>query len=35
VIDRRYQLSQAVDAVKYVDAGHARAKVVISMDEDR
>lgn len=30
VIDRRYQLSGAADAIAYVEQGHARAKVVIS-----
>ena len=32
VIDRRYPLSQVVDALRYVDAGHARGKVVITPD---
>lgn len=32
VIDRRYPLSQTADAVAYVEQGHARAKVVITME---
>ena len=31
VIDRRYQLSEVPDAVRYVEEGHARGKVVISV----
>jgi NADPH:quinone reductase-like Zn-dependent oxidoreductase len=31
-IDRRYPLAHAADAVAYVEAGHARAKVVITFD---
>ena len=31
VIDRRYGLEQAADAIRYLEAGHARAKVVISV----
>jgi NADPH:quinone reductase-like Zn-dependent oxidoreductase len=30
-IDRRYPLSQIVDALKWVDEGHARGKVVITI----
>lgn len=33
VIDRRYPLSQVVDALRHVEDGHARGKVVITMDE--
>jgi NADPH:quinone reductase-like Zn-dependent oxidoreductase len=29
VIDRRYPLSEAVDALRYVDDGHARGKVLV------
>lgn len=32
VIDRCYPFSEAVDALAYVDAGHARGKVVITFD---
>jgi NADPH:quinone reductase-like Zn-dependent oxidoreductase len=31
VIDRAYQLSETPDAVRYVETGHARGKVVITM----
>jgi NADPH:quinone reductase-like Zn-dependent oxidoreductase len=31
VIDRRYPLSEVVDALRWVDDGHARGKVVITM----
>jgi NADPH:quinone reductase-like Zn-dependent oxidoreductase len=30
VIDRRYPLSEVVDALRWVDDGHARGKVVIT-----
>ncbi len=33
VIDRVYPLSKAADAIAYVETGHARAKVVINMEE--
>jgi len=32
VIDRRYRLSEAPDAIRYLKEGHARGKVVITMD---
>jgi NADPH:quinone reductase-like Zn-dependent oxidoreductase len=32
VIDRRYPLSQAADAIRYLETGHARAKVVVTVD---
>jgi NADPH:quinone reductase-like Zn-dependent oxidoreductase len=32
VIDRRYPLSQTADAIRYVEAGHASGKVVITME---
>jgi NADPH:quinone reductase-like Zn-dependent oxidoreductase len=35
VIDRRYPLVQVVDALRWVEDGHARGKVVITMDEPR
>lgn len=31
VIDRRYPLSEAAEAVRYLGTGHARGKVVITM----
>jgi NADPH:quinone reductase-like Zn-dependent oxidoreductase len=31
VIDRRYPLSQVPDAIRYLEAGHAKGKVVISL----
>jgi len=30
IIDRRYQLSETADAIRYLEEGHARGKVVIS-----
>ena len=33
VIDRRYPLSAAAEALRYLEAGHARGKVVIMMGE--
>jgi NADPH:quinone reductase-like Zn-dependent oxidoreductase len=32
VIDREYSLSQAPEAIRYLEAGHARGKVVIRID---
>ena len=32
VIDRRYSLSEVPDAVRYVEEGHARGKVIITLD---
>jgi NADPH:quinone reductase-like Zn-dependent oxidoreductase len=32
VIDRRYSLSEVSDAVRYVEEGHARGKVIIDVD---
>lgn len=34
VIDRRYQLGEVAEALRYLEAGHARGKVVITMDEN-
>jgi len=31
VIDRRYELSEASDALRYLGEGHARGKVVITV----
>jgi NADPH:quinone reductase-like Zn-dependent oxidoreductase len=33
VIDRRYPLSEAAEALRYLGAGHARGKVVITMED--
>ena len=32
-IDRRYSLSEAAEAVRYVEEGHARGKVIIDFDQ--
>jgi NADPH:quinone reductase-like Zn-dependent oxidoreductase len=32
VIDRRYSLSEVADAIRYLEAGHARGKVVITVE---
>lgn len=32
VIDRRYRLSEVPEAIRYLEAGHAQGKVVISLD---
>jgi NADPH:quinone reductase-like Zn-dependent oxidoreductase len=32
VIDRTYPLSQIADAIRYLEEGHARGKVIISVD---
>ena len=34
VIDRRYPLSEAAEALRYLGAGHAQGKVVITMEEN-
>ena len=34
VIDRRYPLSETADAVRYLEEGHARGKVVITVDQN-
>lgn len=33
VIDRRYTLSEVPEAIRYLEAGHARGKVVITLDQ--
>jgi NADPH:quinone reductase-like Zn-dependent oxidoreductase len=32
VIDRTYKLNQTADAVRYLEEGHARGKVVITVE---
>src|SRR6266851_1631507 len=32
VIDKRYRLSEVPDAIRYLEAGHARGKVVITLE---
>ena len=32
IIDRRYRLSEVPEAIRYLEAGHAQGKVVISLD---
>lgn len=32
VIDRRYPLSETADAIRYLETGHARGKVIITVD---
>ena len=32
VIDRTYKLSETPDALRYLEQGHARGKVVITLD---
>ena len=32
VIDRTYKIEQTVDAVRYMEEGHARGKVVVVID---
>jgi NADPH:quinone reductase-like Zn-dependent oxidoreductase len=34
VIDRRYPLSQVPDAIRYLEEGHARGKIVITVSEN-
>ena len=33
VIDRRYRLSEVPEAIRYLETGHARGKVVVTMEE--
>jgi len=33
VIDRRYALSDAAEAVRYLEEGHARGKIILTMDQ--
>lgn len=32
VIDRRYRLNEVPEAIRYLEEGHARGKVVITLD---
>ena len=34
VIDRRYKLGEAPEALRYLNEGHARGKVVITVEQD-
>jgi NADPH:quinone reductase-like Zn-dependent oxidoreductase len=34
VIDRRYELNQVPEAIRYLEQGHARGKVVIAVDDE-
>jgi NADPH:quinone reductase-like Zn-dependent oxidoreductase len=34
VIERTYKLSDAADALRYLDKGHARGKVIITVEQD-
>ena len=34
VIDRRYKLGEAPEALRYLNEGHARGKVVITVKQD-
>lgn len=34
VIDRRYPLRETAEALRYLGAGHARGKVVITMEQN-
>jgi NADPH:quinone reductase-like Zn-dependent oxidoreductase len=34
IIDRRYPLSQAADALRYLEEGHARGKVVLTVEHE-
>jgi NADPH:quinone reductase-like Zn-dependent oxidoreductase len=32
VIDRRYKLSETAEAIRYLEEGHARGKVLITLE---
>jgi len=34
VIDRRYALSEVPEAIAYLEEGHARGKVIITLEQD-
>ncbi|NKQ34293.1 MAG: zinc-binding dehydrogenase [Chloroflexi bacterium] len=33
VIDRRYPLSEVADAIRYLEEGHAKGKVIITVSD--
>lgn len=35
VIDRRYRLSETAEAIGYLEEGHARGKVVITLESNK
>jgi NADPH:quinone reductase-like Zn-dependent oxidoreductase len=35
VIDRRYPLSETAEAIRYLEEGHARGKVVITVEHNK
>jgi NADPH:quinone reductase-like Zn-dependent oxidoreductase len=35
VIDRTYPLNEAPDAIRYLEEGHTRGKVVVAMSQTR
>ena len=34
VIDKRYSLSEVPEAIRYLEEGHARGKVIITLEHD-
>jgi NADPH:quinone reductase-like Zn-dependent oxidoreductase len=34
VIDRRYPLRETAEAIRYLEAGHARGKVIITVEQN-
>ena len=35
VIDRRYPLAAAAEAIRYLEEGHAKGKVVLTLEDDK
>lgn len=35
VMDRRYALSEVADALRYLEEGHTRGKIVISVEDNK
>jgi len=35
VMDRRYTLSEVTDALRYLEEGHARGKIVITVEDNK